>query len=261
MTDDRCQTKYPILLIHGTAFRDWRGTGLYWGRIPRALEDHGARLFYGGQDGWATVEENGAALARRAEEILTRTGAEKIHLIAHSKGGLEARYLISSLGFAPRTASLTTICTPHRGSKAAAEWLRRERAFRTAGRAMEGFWRARGDRDPDFSAAVSALTPQAMERFNRENPDSPLVYYQSWGARLEDPGWDPMDRLQLWLTKADAPTDGLVSPDSAVWGHWRGTLEGVSHQDGVGGRRRKRPGFDAGAFYIRLVQELAEMGF
>ena len=70
-----------------------------------------------------------------------------------------------------------------------------------------------------------------------------------------------MDRGQLWLTKADAPTDGLVSPDSAVWGVYRGTLEGVSHQDGVGGRRRNRHGFDAEAFYIRLVQELASMGF
>ena len=80
-------------------------------------------------------------------------------------------------------------------------------------------------------------------------------------ARLDRAGWDPMDRVQLWLTKADAPTDGLVSPDSAVWGVHRGTMEGVSHQDSAGGRRRTRPGFDAGTFYIRLVQELAEMGF
>ena len=148
-----------------------------------------------------------------------------------------------------------------RGSRAAAEWLERERVCRVVGRGLERFWRARGDRDPDFWAAAAALTPEAMERFNRENPDSPLVYYQSWGARLDRPGWDPMDRLQLWLTRADGPTDGLVSPESAVWGRWRGTLEGVSHQDGVGGRRRKRPGFDAGEFYIRLVRELAEMGF
>ena len=139
--------------------------------------------------------------------------------------------------------------------------MKRERVCGFVGRGLEGFWRARGDRDPDFRAAAAALTPEAMARFNEENPDNPQVYYQSWGARLDGPVWDPMDRLQLWLTKADAPTDGLVSPDSAVWGNWRGTLEGVSHQDSVGGRRRKRPGFDAGEFYVRLVRELAEMGF
>lgn len=258
MTD--CRTRYPILLIHGLNCRDdWIFP--YWGRVADILTEHGARVYLSGQDAWGSIPGNAGALLRRGEEIRAETGSPRLNLIAHSKGGLEARYLISTLGFAPRAASLTTICTPHHGSRAAAEWLGRERVCRLAGRGMEGFWRARGDRDPDFWAAVRALTPEAMERFNRENPDSPLVYYQSWGARLDGAGWDPMDRLQLWLTKADAPTDGLVSPDSAVWGNYRGTLEGVSHQDGVGGRRRKRAGFDAGAFYIRLVRELADRGF
>lgn len=255
-----CRTRYPLLLIHGLNCRDdWLFP--YWGRVADILRDHGAEVFLSGQDAWGSVPGNAQALLLRSEEVLTETGSGKLNLIAHSKGGLEARRLISSLGFAERTASLTTICTPHRGSRAAAAWLARERVCGMVGPRLEGFWRARGDRDPDFWAAVMALTPEAMERFNLENPDSPLVYYQSWGARLNGAGWDPMDRLQLWLTRADAPTDGLVSPASAAWGTYRGTLEGVSHQDAVGGRRRKRRGFDAGEFYIRLVRELAEMGF
>lgn len=259
MPDD-CRTRYPLLLIHGLNCRDdWVFS--YWGPITDLLRAHGAAVYLSGQDAWGGVPGNARALLRRAEEILSETGSERLNLIAHSKGGLEARYLISSLGFAERAASLTTICTPHRGSRAASEWLKRETVCRVAGPALEGFWRARGDRDPDFLAAAAALTPEAMERFNAENPDSPLVYYQSWGARLDRPGWDPMDRFQRWFTRADGVTDGLVSPDSAVWGNYRGALEGVSHQDAVGGRRRKRPGFDAREFYIRLVQELAEMGF
>ncbi|MEY8387357.1 hypothetical protein AALC17_08665 [Oscillospiraceae bacterium 38-13] len=256
MTD--CRTRYPILLIHGLNCRDdWIFP--YWGRVAETLRERGAQVFLSGQDAWGSISGNAEALLRRGEAILEETGSEKLNLLAHSKGGLEARYLISTLGFAGRTASLTTICTPHHGSRAAAVWLERERVCGLAGRGLERFWRARGDRNPDFSAAVSGLTPEAMARFNRENPDSPQVYYQSWGARLDRAGWDPMDRVQLWLTKADAPTDGLVSPDSAVWGVYRGTLEGVSHQDSVGGRRRPR--FQAGEFYIRLVKELADMGF
>ncbi len=258
MTD--CQTRYPLLLIHGLNCRDdWIFS--YWGRTADILRAHGARVFLSGQDAWGGIPGNAEALLRRSEEILKETGSEKLNFLAHSKGGLEARYLISTLGFASKTASLTTICTPHRGSRAAAEWLGREQACKLAGRGLEGFWRARGDQNPNFLLALAALTPEAMERFNRENPDSTLVYYQSWGARLDKAGWDIMDRLQLWLTKADAPTDGLVSPESAVWGRWRGTLEGISHQDGVGGRRRRRPGFDVGEFYVRLVRELADMGF
>ena len=53
MNDQSCRTRYPILLIHGTGFRDWKGIG-YWGRIPKILQEHGAQVYFGGQDGWAT---------------------------------------------------------------------------------------------------------------------------------------------------------------------------------------------------------------
>lgn len=255
-----CRTRCPILLIHGLNRRDDRGSS-YWGRVPDVLRAQGARVYLSGQDAVGSIEGNALALRRRVQEILAAENCEQLNLIAHSKGGLEARFLISGLGFAGRTASLTTICTPHRGSRAAAEWMGRERVCRFAGRTMENFWRARGDRNPDFWAALAALTPESMARFNQENPDSPLVYYQSWAARLDGAGWDIVDRVQLWVTRADAPTDGLVSPDSAAWGVFRGTLEGVSHQDSAGGRRRARAGFDAGEFYVRLVRELADMGF
>lgn len=52
--DDRCKTRYPILLLHGAGFRDLKRP-LYWGRIPGALEAHGAALYYGQQDGWARL--------------------------------------------------------------------------------------------------------------------------------------------------------------------------------------------------------------
>src|SRR6185295_19714138 len=45
--------------------------------------------------------------------------AKKVNLIAHSMGGLDARYLTSCLGFSDRVASLTTIGTTHRGTRLA----------------------------------------------------------------------------------------------------------------------------------------------
>ena len=42
-----CETRYPILLVHGTGFRDVKGIS-YWGRIPKALKAHGAAVFFGG---------------------------------------------------------------------------------------------------------------------------------------------------------------------------------------------------------------------
>ena len=44
--DELCKTKYPILLVHGVFFRDYKYLN-YWGRIPRELKRNGATLFYG----------------------------------------------------------------------------------------------------------------------------------------------------------------------------------------------------------------------
>ena len=95
--DDSCKTKYPIVLIHGAGFRDLKWP-VYWGRIPKALERRGAKIYYGLQDCWASTETNAREIVRRIDEILAETGADKVNLIAHSKGGLEARMAASSLG-------------------------------------------------------------------------------------------------------------------------------------------------------------------
>lgn len=60
---------------------------------------------------------------------------------------------------------------------------------------------------------------------------------------------------------AHGDSDGLVTPESARWGRWRGILEGVSHQQLVDVFRRDSGGFDICGFYIRLVQELVQLGF
>ena len=98
--DDRCKTRYPILLLHGAGFRDLKRP-FYWGRIPDALEAHGAALYYGRQDCWASVGDNAQFLKGRLLKILEETGAEKVNIIAHSKGGLDARCAITTLGMSP----------------------------------------------------------------------------------------------------------------------------------------------------------------
>src|SRR5580700_11368315 len=74
-----------------------------------------------------------ASVATRAQELketilrqldLLGLPDEKVVVIAHSMGGLDARYMISRLGMAPRVAALATIASPHRGD-AFAEWCQR----------------------------------------------------------------------------------------------------------------------------------------
>lgn len=53
-----CKTKYPILLVHGVFFRDFRYVN-YWGRIPKELQRNGATVYYGQQQSAAAVEDSG----------------------------------------------------------------------------------------------------------------------------------------------------------------------------------------------------------
>src|SRR6185436_14907353 len=60
-----------------------------------------------------------AGIKRRAAELaaqIDRLPYDRVNIIAHSMGGVDARYAISKLGLDSRVASLTTIGTPHRGT-------------------------------------------------------------------------------------------------------------------------------------------------
>ena len=259
MTD--CRTRYPLLLLHGLNCRD-DCPCYYFGRIPAALEDHGAVVYLGGQDAWGTVNGNARFLKERIQSILAQEKCGKLNIIAHSKGGLEARCLISTLGMAEAVASLTTIATPHYGSRTVQHWLGRQQVLAAVSAGMAVFWRQLGDHDPQILQVLRELTPAAMARFNADTPDAADVYYQSWGLSLGSRRHDPVMALTRRLLLAyDGENDGLVSPQAARWGHWRGTLEGLSHQDITDCRQKNPVHFHTQTFYLLLARQLAAMGF
>lgn len=268
-----CQTKYPIILIHGAGFRDLKWP-VYWGRIPGVLEKRGARVFYGLQDCWASTETNAREIVCRIDEIRQETGAEKVNLIAHSKGGLEARMAASSLGAGDRIASVTTIATPHHGSKTIDKLLAAPQAlFSTAAFAVNNWIRIIGDKKPDFLAVCQGFTTEHMAAFNRENPDVPGVFYQSFGCVMAHPFSDiNLSMANFVLNWIEGENDGLVSLASAKWGEnftvLRGnTCRGISHLDAIDLRRRplsRQQGEGVGDIcevYIAIVADLKRRGF
>lgn len=270
MCDQNCRTRYPILLVHGTGFRDWKRIG-YWGRIPELLRQQGAEVYFGNQDGWATVEENARHLAQRVDQVLAETGSEKLHLIAHSKGGLDARYLVSSLGYGDRVASLTTVSTPHHGSRTMDAIIKMPQwALRVAGFFVNGWYRLLGDSHPDFCGACRQFTTAWAEEFNRQNPDVPNVSYHSYAGAMSS---FRSDIFMWWsnviIGRVEGENDGLVTVESARWtnfgGVWRGTgNRGMSHMDEVDFRGRPLRGrdgpMDPAELYIALVSGLREKG-
>ena len=241
-----CKTKYPILLVHGVFFRDFRYVN-YWGRIPKELQ-----------------------LADRIRQILAETGCEKVNIIAHSKGGLDSRAAIAHAGCAPCVASLTTINTPHRGCIFAEYLLEkipaaaRQKIADTYNAALKRL----GDEAPDFVSALTDLTASACEARNAATPDAPGVFYQSVMSycRKAQHGKFPLNMTYPIVKHFDGLNDGLVAVDSAKWGDQFTLLEprghrGISHGDVVDLNRENIPGFDVREFYVSLVADLKNRGF
>ncbi len=265
--------KYPILMVHGMGFRDSELLN-YWGRIPQCLEDHGCKIFYGRQDSNASIQSNGEALKKRIEEILAETGAEKVNIIAHSKGGLDARYAISSLKMGDKVASLTTMSTPHNGSKTVDLLLKApDKLVRLAGFCADCWYKILGDKNPSSYKVFHSFSTKAAKDFNKENPDCEGVYYQSYAFVMKN----PLSDILMWVPNVivgiiEGENDGLLPPRAVKWGDFKGvykgvTRRGISHCDEVDLRRRKLSDkrgngvSDITEVYLSAVENLEKSGF
>jgi len=130
------------------------------------------------------------------------------HLIAHSMGGVDARYYITRLGGHEKVASLTSLATPHRGSSAA------DYEMQT--------WHSLYRHLP----AVTDLTRASMRQFNDRTPDHGDVIYRGYSAarRIHELPW-LMRRFGRLIAAVEGENDSQVSVTSAQWGEHLGTLE------------------------------------
>lgn len=264
-----CQTKYPVLLVHGVFFRDFEHLN-YWGRVPEELQENGATIYYGNHNSASSVENSAKELEKRVLDIIRETGCEKLNVIAHSKGGLDMRTALSKTSIAPYIASLTTVNTPHRGCEFADYLLSKvtEKQKETVAAAYNAGAAALGDVNPDFLAAVYDLTSENCTRRNEEVTDVPGVYYQSVGSKLNKPtsGRFPLNLTYYLVKYFDGANDGLVGERSFQWGEnyqfltVRGN-RGISHGDMIDLNRENFPGFDVREFYVQLVADLKKKGF
>ena len=145
------------------------------------------------------------------DALLCQTHGQKVVIIAHSMGGLDARHMITHLGMADRVAALVTISCPHRGSPYA-DWTYKNVAHRM------GLLRLMKSLKID-SGAFGDLTTERCARFNEVTPDMPGVRYYSISASrhwTKVPPW----AIHSWrvVNAAEGPNDGLVSIQSAMWG-------------------------------------------
>lgn len=258
------KTKYPILLVHGLAIKDVKFLRSF-GKIDRILRIQGYRVYVGKHDGFGTIENNAAQIKEEILTVLQREGAEKINLIAHSKGGLDCKYLIEKLGMEDRVASLTTLCTPHKGSPIASLFLKFPRWILKLIAFWVNFWyRLFDDRNPDALAVCEQL--QRIEAIETETLGfSDKVYCQSFSTTMERVKDDFIMGIPLMFSRymENVESDGLVPIDSTVFGKYRGNCidEPISHTEIVDFMVSDKKRDKIYAFYSAICEELAGMGF
>lgn len=270
---DRCDTRYPIVMAHGMgASAEILGIVDYWWGIPEALADEGADVHITSVNAMDSTRNKAIDFKGQFLEIKAVTGAAKLNVIGHSHGTIYTRDAISNLGIGEFVASHTSIAGPHRGSAIAdvvvgvvpdsLEWL--------VGDTLDFVYAfIFGDDNPDSLQNGYDLTRDYMNNvFNPNTLDVPGVYYQSWAAAAKtscpsiilEPTW-------LVLLAYEGANDGLVSVNSAKWGNFRGVEDaawysvGCDHLNIVDQLFGITPGFDAGEFYVSLVEDLKNRGF
>jgi triacylglycerol lipase len=110
--------RLPILLIHGydegsniwNSWIGWLGGNNFSNVYPITFQFN---------DLCGSSEQHAMELNSIVDGILSTTGYEKVNIVAHSKGGLDARWYIATSGSTDKVANLIMIGTPNAGSQAA----------------------------------------------------------------------------------------------------------------------------------------------
>src|SRR5438128_6807239 len=238
--------RLPVVLAHGFLGFDEIALGnrkhLYFRGIGAHLEQAGAQLYYPRVPPASSISARAARLA----DLIRSLPEPRVNIIAHSQGGLDARYAISRLGLADRVAALVTIGTPHLGTPLAdfGAGLVPAAVSRTLGRVVD-------------LRALHDLTTPGLDQFNREVPDDPGVFYCSVVGRCSVTRTNPL----LWpshayLSARSGANDGVVPAASQRWGKVLREIE-ADHWAQIGWSLH----FDAIGMYEEIVRELVGLGF
>jgi triacylglycerol lipase len=286
---------YPIVLHHG--FSGWKQINMlglhYFNAVAEDLIAQGeAMVFETIVEPYGGTEGRSQQLAPQIDEILRVTGKNKVNIVAHSQGGLDSRFLISTLEYGDKVATLTTISTPHHGTSLADAMFDKipgwtdpitDAIANVIGKSILDV-----QNDADLRASLSSMTEVNMlKSFNPANIDAPQVQYFSYAGRSNDSdgtgdcdgSWiandpskiDHIDPL-LKLTGSylsdhgnyGGVNDGIVTVRSARWGLFMGCFP-ADHFDEIGQINKTAPnpesGFDHKALYRDIVARIRARGF
>lgn len=260
-------TRHPVVLMHGFGIGASLRRGGHLHNQAMHLRSRGVRAVAPNVSPYNTVRARTQTWDKRLRHVLDQSNADRLSVIAHSMGGLDARYLISRMGWHEHIDVLVTVATPHRGSSVASLILRQPDAVRDWLTDMANWLGSHvlEDGSANMREALRELTPDHVETtFNAEVPDHPDVTYYAFGCQAGAGTPHPISPVFRYFNKhlfeEEGVNDGIVSVRSARWGTYLGTVD-ADHAQQVGISSRLGTPFDADAFYAAIAQRLAKEGF
>jgi len=224
-SSNACATRWPLFLVHGVAVRRAEKVR-YWGRIPDLLRAYGASVHISNQDAWGSFESNAKQLQAELAQVLHTTQADKVNVIAHSKGGVDTRVLATYPEMHERIASITTISSPHKGLKSL-NWLTAtpELLKRSLTTVIDILLILTGETNPSFAQVSESLSERGMLQFAERYAMPEGIVVQSFSAIRNDHLNDPLFILTgLLLQAIDADNDGVVPVESSNFGEYLGLI-------------------------------------
>ena len=257
---------HPVVFMHGFGIMAAFQRGGHLHQEAMYLRERGVRAYAPNVAPYNSIPVRAGMWKERIEHILDETGAARLVLIAHSMGGLDARYLITKLGLHDQVSALVTVSTPHRGTAIADSVLNQPDLVREWLASVADYIGACALRDSPSDAlrAVSELTPDHMQAaFNPGVPDHPDVRYWSYAGQAGRGTDVPLDPffyvLNSIVYKQEGINDGYVSVESAKWGSFLGTID-ADHARQIGIRSSLGADFDSNGFYANVARMLADEG-
>jgi len=222
---------FPIVLAHGIARFDALGDRIL--HLDNTPDPHLDCLHYFkcirttlgglGFNAWHSRVPWAAGVGARAEQlrlnvldVLKKTDADKVNIIAHSMGGLDTRHMMfndrNNGRIHERIASLVTISTPHEGSPAA-DWMLENlpevpHILKDLGIAAEGL------RDLTSAECAKFNNDPQVQAFE-DSFSVNISTYAGQSDLLSTIG--VLKPFYMLIKQNQGPNDGLVSVQSAKW--------------------------------------------
>jgi triacylglycerol lipase len=243
---------YPIVLAHGVCRFDAllndtlnldnndnpELDNLHYFKGIRTMLKNKGYVVYHSKVTWAAgVDKRADELRKNLLNILKETRAEKVNIIAHSMGGLDARHMMfndrNDGEIHQRVASLTTISTPHEGSPFA-DWGVDNLT------PLQRFIQKLG---VDLSA-LKDLRTELCKTFNEhqdvrefETACKGTIKFQTYAGKQDF--WGVFSGLKIpfeIIRKTEGENDGMVSVRSARWTdeYFQGTVDKTDHLNEIG---------------------------